>query len=71
MQVIDFKKLCACVPVSTRSESDKSLKMPSINFRGCNFSKFPGSPRPPSVGMLHMPVCFVASYTISEYTSWL
>ena len=41
MQIIHFKKLS--VPVSTgTSKVDKLLKCPEIQFRRCNFSKFPG-----------------------------
>ena len=42
-------------------KSDKSLKNAlRFNLRECNFSKLPGgnAPRPPSIGMLCMPVCF-------------
>ena len=60
MQIIHFKKFS--VPVSTgTSKVDKLLKMPSDSIsEGVIFQNFLGghAPRPPSVGMLHMPVCF-------------
>ena len=61
MQIIHFKNFC--VPVSTGTPKvDKLLKMPpdSISEGSYNFSKIPGgqAPKPPSAGMLCMPVCF-------------
>ena len=63
MQIIHFKKFCVPWPVSTGTPKvDKLLKMPpnSISEGSYNFSKFPGghAPRPPSAGMLCMPVPF-------------
>ena len=61
MQIIHFKNFS--VPVSTgTSKVDKLLKMPSDSIsEGVIFQNFLGghAPRPPSAGMLHMPVCFV------------
>ena len=57
MQLIHFKKFS--VPVSTgTSKVDKLPKMPSDSIS--EGVVFPGghAPRPPSVGMLRMPVCF-------------
>ena len=56
MQIIHFKKLS--VPVSTgTSKVDKLLKCSEIQFRRCNFSKFPGG----SVNF----ACLCASHTMS------
>ena len=61
MQVIaTFKKFC--VPVFTGAlKGDQSLKMPSDSIsESVIFQNFLGGmpPDPPSVGMLHMLVCF-------------
>ena len=59
MYILHFKKFC--VPVSTgTSRGDKLLKMPSDSIPdSVLFHNFLGAcPRPPSVGMLCMPVCF-------------
>ena len=54
------------------SKVDKLLKMPSDSISECViFQNFLGgghAPRPPSAGMLHMPVCF-AHYECKYLTS--
>ena len=69
MQIIHFKKFS--VPVSTgTSKVDKLLIMPSDSISGVIFQNFLGghTPRPPSAGMLRMPVCF-AHYECKYLTS--